>query len=121
MAIRWHFVEQYLGDDTRWSWRVLEADGTIEHQSQSFRTYGEAVNEAIRHGFQPRQQHWIVATRHAITHFRPGKPPLTVTVAESHSLQAVPKPHTQQPDSRARPKRSRNPHPVFVITPRKRG
>ena len=82
MAVRWHFVEEYLADATRWSWRVLEMDGTIERQSQSFPTYGEAVIEAIRHGFQPRQDHWVVATRHAISHFRPGKPPLTVPCGE---------------------------------------
>jgi hypothetical protein len=124
MAVRWHFVEGYEGDFTYWSWRVLNPDGTVESQSQSFSTYGAAVNEAIRNGFQPRQQHWIVATRHAITNFRPGKPPLTVPVV-GEWLQATPTPNTRRTntprtDSRARPRRSEDPDALPSFRPRGR-
>jgi len=85
MTIRWQFVEGYEGDTTHWSWRVVKADGTIESQSEQFSTYGHAVSEAIKNGFQPRQQHWIVATRHTVTHFRPGQAPMTVPVTDKET------------------------------------
>lgn len=81
MTIRWQFVEQYEGDSSSWSWRTVNVDGTLEHHSPPFSTYGLAVSDAIKKGFQPRQHHWLVTTRHTITHFSPGKPPLTVPVS----------------------------------------
>jgi hypothetical protein len=97
MSIRWQFVEGYEGDSSFWSWRVVNMDGSIESQSPPFSTYGLAVGDAIKNGFQPRQQHWLVGTRHTITHFRPGKPPLTVPV----SVRA------RRPEGRAGARRSR--------------
>ena len=85
MPIRWHFVEGYEGDSSHWSWRTVNVDGTLESHSPPFKTYGIAVSDAIKNGFQPRQQHWVVSTRHTITHFRPGKPPLTVPVSDTAS------------------------------------
>jgi hypothetical protein len=82
MSTRWQFVEGYEGNATHWSWRTVKGDGTIESQSQPFSTYGQAVSEAIKNGFQPRLQHWVVATRHTITHFRPGQAPMTVPVSD---------------------------------------
>ena len=88
MTIRWQFVEGYEGNTTHWSWRAVRGDGTIESQSEQFSTYGQAVSEAIKNGFQPRQQHWVVATRHTVTHFRPGQAPMTVPVADKESRPA---------------------------------
>jgi hypothetical protein len=98
MSIRWHFVEGYEGDATYWSWRTVSGDGTIETQSASFSTYGQAVSEAIRNGFQPRLQHWVVATRHTVTHFRPGQTPLTVPVSD-----AEPAPSARKGKEQAKP------------------
>ena len=101
MSIRWHFVEGYEGEATYWSWRTVNGDGTIETQSASFSTYGQAVSEAIKNGFQPRLQHWVVATRHTVTHFRPGQAPLTVPVSDTEPASGARKGKEQQakPDS----------------------
>jgi hypothetical protein len=88
MIIRWQFVESYEIDSTSWSWRMMAVDGTIEHQSPPFKNYGLAVGDAIKRGFQPSHQHWLVATRHTITHFRPGQPALAVPVGERDALLA---------------------------------
>lgn len=98
MSIRWHFVEGYEGEATFWSWRTINGDGTIETQSASFSTYGQAVSEAIRNGFQPRLQHWVVATRHTVTHFRPGQQPLTVPVSDAEAASGSPRSRKQQPN-----------------------
>src|SRR5688572_17428804 len=95
MSIRWQFVEGYEGNATYWSWRTVKGDGSIESQSESFSTYGQAVSEAIKNGFQPRLQHWVVATRHTITHFRPGQAPMTVPISDkdprvAHKLDGAP-------------------------------
>jgi hypothetical protein len=74
----WHFIESYEGADAKWLWRSVRADGTIETQSPPFNTYGTAVIDAIGKGFQPRREIWIVTTQHTITHYRPGRPPMTV-------------------------------------------
>jgi hypothetical protein len=85
MTVRWQFMEGYEGDSSHWSWRVVSADGSLENQSPPFSTYGLAVSDALKRGFQPRQQHWIVMTRHTVTHFRPGQPPLSVPLSEEKS------------------------------------
>lgn len=84
-SIRWQFVEGYEAESSHWSWRIVNVDGSMDSQSPPFGTYGLAVSDAIRSGFQPRQQHWVVATRHTVTHFRPGQPPLTVPVEDRKS------------------------------------
>jgi hypothetical protein len=89
MATRWHFVESDAGDSPQWAWRIVRADGTIDSQSHPFKTYGMAVIDAIKKGFQPRREPWIVATRHTITHYHPGRPPMTVPVTDEASTPAA--------------------------------
>ena len=82
MSMQWQFVEGYDYESTYWSWRSMSADGTIEYQSPSFASYGLAVDAAIKRGFRPREQHWVVVTRHSLVHFRPGEPALTVPIVD---------------------------------------
>jgi hypothetical protein len=82
MSTQWQFVESYDYERTYWSWRSMYPDGTIEFQSPSFGTYGLAVDAAIKRGFRPREQHWVVVTRHSLVHFRPGEPSVTVPIAD---------------------------------------
>jgi hypothetical protein len=88
MPIRWHFLESYEGESVaaRWVWRVMRVDGTIESHSRHFPTYGMAVIDAIKSGFQPRRQPWLVATRNTITHYRPGQPPMTVPITDEATI-----------------------------------
>jgi hypothetical protein len=53
MATRWWFKECTKSHPTRWMWKKLAVDGSIEQQSAEFKSYGEAVNDAIRQGFRP--------------------------------------------------------------------
>ena len=78
MAIRWQFIEDNEHDVTYWTWRNVGVDEAIEAQSNRFANYGTAMGDAIRHGFRPREQHWIVVTPKTITHFRPGERPVTI-------------------------------------------
>ena len=83
MGMQWQFVEGYDYEGTYWSWRSMCPDSTIEYQSPSFATYGLAVDAAIKRGFRPREQHWVVVTRHSLVHFRPGEPALTIPTADT--------------------------------------
>jgi hypothetical protein len=109
MPIRWQFVEGYEGNTTHWSWRTVRGDGTIESQSEQFSTYGQAVSEAIKNGFQPRQQHWVVATRHTVPHFRPGQAPMTIPVTDKDAAGAdiPPRPDSSLDDSHPKPPQTR--------------
>ena len=74
MAVRWLFKQH----QTVWLWRALNVDGTIERQSEEFSDFGRAVHDAIRKGFSPSDNHWIVETRHDVTHYESGKPVVSV-------------------------------------------
>lgn len=80
MAVRWQFIEERERAETWWVWRIMLLDGTLETQSQRFKSYGAAVGDAIRNGFRPSRHHWIVVTRHTATHFRPGESHVSVPV-----------------------------------------
>ena len=80
MAIRWQFVED-PGKDSQWAWRTVRADDAIDKHSGRFATYGLAMIDAIRNGFQPREEPWLVITSDTITHFHPGRKPMSMPVA----------------------------------------
>ena len=120
MAVRWQFVEGYESNSANWSWRIVSADGTVENHSSPFDTYGMAVSDALKRGFQPRQQHWIVATRHTITHFNPGQPPLSVPVSDEKSSYRTRNPKTRTTDSGARPQSNpEKPDPTPFLSKRR--
>lgn len=77
MPAKWVFLE---GPRNEWTWRTIAPDGGIDRVSPVFSTYGTAVLDAIRQGFSPRREHWMVASSSGTTHFRPNAPP-----AEDHS------------------------------------
>jgi hypothetical protein len=85
----WHFVETQEAENAQWAWTITRVDGSIESQSPPFGTYGMAVIDAIKKGFQPRREPWVVATQYTITHYRPGRPPLTEPVTDWASAPGV--------------------------------
>lgn len=61
-----------------WTWRLLGADGCIEREAVGFEQYGVALHDAIRNGFRPTEDHWIVDAAREVTHHEHGKKPLVV-------------------------------------------
>src|SRR5262245_46052175 len=74
--VSWSF--NYDVHEGRWTWRQLSIDGSIAHISSAFSDYGAAVVDAIKHGFRPREHHWVVMNRTGITHFHPGNAPVSI-------------------------------------------
>src|SRR5262245_34799380 len=77
MARRWVFIrpkDQLM----LWTWRLVHADGYIELQAGDFERYGDALQDAIRNGFRPREDDWIVHGAREVTHHEHGQKPLVV-------------------------------------------
>ena len=77
MPAKWVFLE---GPRNEWTWRTITPDGGIDRVSRAFSTYGTAVLDAIKQGFRPRGEHWMVVSLTGTTHFTPNAPP-----ADGHS------------------------------------
>src|SRR5262245_38451701 len=90
MKKRWWFTEYRRQDPVRWSWRLLHGDGTIDQQSNEFDSYGEAVRDAIVHGFQPARDHWAIETTLTVTHFERGTESIVVLKGDREPLIAPP-------------------------------
>jgi len=69
-----------------WTWRLLAADGCIQQQARDFEHCGAAVNDAIRNGFRPEEDHWIVDTARETTHHEHGRKPLVILKTDLKSL-----------------------------------
>jgi hypothetical protein len=67
----WQFMEVADGGPDVWTWRVLGPAGNFEEVSEPHHHYGSAVTDAIKHGFLPSNDHWVVITSAGVTHFEP--------------------------------------------------
>lgn len=77
---RWCFTEHEKRPPVWWSWRAYSAEGAVEHVSDGFKTYGAAVVDAIRNGFRPSDDHWIVETAQAVVHFAHGRHAVSISM-----------------------------------------
>jgi hypothetical protein len=93
MPQRWIFTEAPGRDG--WNWRAISPDDGTDRDSKSFPDYGAMVHDAIKQGFQPSLEHWVVVSAHGTTHFEPGVPP-------THAPAATPSgtPHPPEFDRR---------------------
>jgi hypothetical protein len=76
-ATLWQFVMKKTGSGESWTWRRTAADGSVEAASTgSHGNYGDVVYDAIRHGFHPKQEQWIVTDGAFSSHYFPdaGRP-----------------------------------------------
>lgn len=64
---RWHFEQK----GRYWIWRELGADGKIIASSSLQRDYGQAVSDAIDHGFRPQEQRWEIISHGQVTGYKP--------------------------------------------------
>jgi hypothetical protein len=71
-TIRWHFTRE-SGD--RWQWQRITPDGSVENASDPQNGIGPAMSHAVRHGFNPSRDHWIISDNVSTTHYRPGAAP----------------------------------------------
>ena len=69
---RWQMLEQQESLGSRWTWRRLMMDGSIGTISESFADYGACVFDAIKNGFRPTHDHWVVITPLGVTHYDAG-------------------------------------------------
>jgi hypothetical protein len=77
MPRRWVF-KRNEDQPMLWTWSLLGDDGWIEHQAGDFEHYGVALQDAIRNGFRPTEDHWIVENAHEVAHHEHGHKPLVV-------------------------------------------
>lgn len=71
-AILWQFVLHKNGASEVWTWRRSRMDGApLEVSAEAHPNYGKVINDAIRHGFRPQQEPWVVTDSVSITHFEP--------------------------------------------------
>jgi hypothetical protein len=73
----WRFVER-VNSPARWTWQLLGPDGAIAQESEQFNSYGDAIAHAIRFGFRPSDDHWVVEGLHTVTHFTPQNTPVVI-------------------------------------------
>jgi hypothetical protein len=75
--VHWELIHLPNGSDT-WAWQRLKIDGSIELTSSPLSDFGTAVADALKHGFRPKEHHWIVKSKSSVTHFHPGQTPVSV-------------------------------------------
>lgn len=73
----WEIIS-HEGTDCRYSWRCIGIGDFIIDSSEPFDSYGAALSDAIKHGFDPNVHHWVNVDKHFTFHFRPGEKPFTV-------------------------------------------
>jgi hypothetical protein len=69
----WQFMEATDASGGTWAWRVVATATGIETSSHPHPNYGAAVTDAIRHGFVPGSDQWVVVTPAGITRFEPAE------------------------------------------------
>jgi hypothetical protein len=67
----WVFTKHREGSGESWQWRELLADGTIVRCSEDLDDYGKTVHDAIRHGFDPQREYWLIKAGELTTYYRP--------------------------------------------------
>ena len=68
----WIFVRTLEEAADRWQWREVLADGTIVRCSEDLPDYGKTVHDAIRDGFDPLRDYWLIKTGDLVTYYHPG-------------------------------------------------
>jgi hypothetical protein len=69
----WQFMETRDPGSAAWTWRVVGTSTGIETAAHPHPNYGAAVTDAIRHGFVPGNDQWVVVTPAGITRFEPAE------------------------------------------------
>ena len=74
----WHFLRDDETAPSKWTWRRMRIDGTIEQTSEPHLEFGSVIANAVEKGFKPKHDAYVVIAGEMYTHFRPGESPITV-------------------------------------------
>jgi hypothetical protein len=66
MRLRWYFVAQNNG----WRWRRLLLAGEAVTISEFYENFGQVVYSAMKAGFSPQQESWMVVSGSGETLFK---------------------------------------------------
>lgn len=88
MPVDWELVHD-TGTGHTWTWHRLRKDGSIELTSSRLPDFGAAVDDALKHGFNPNDQHWVVRSKSLMTRFPPGEKAVCMTPGGQALVRAV--------------------------------
>jgi hypothetical protein len=71
--VRWEVIFSAGPAKGSWTWRLMRIDGSIEQTSEAKLTFGEAIRDAMKKGFRPRQDFWVIKRQNWITCFDHGR------------------------------------------------
>jgi hypothetical protein len=83
MQTRYWKVISHAGGAAGYSWRCVDVGRLTVEISTLFASYGDAMLDAIRHGFGPSTDCWTRITENYTTHFAPGKAPVIVAAGRT--------------------------------------
>jgi len=72
LVARWEFVRASADS---WQWNHFDADGSVESASEPQSGFGPALGDAVRHGFNPSRDYWVVIDEMSITWYPPAASP----------------------------------------------
>jgi hypothetical protein len=78
---RWRFIQHRQGGKLMWLWQRFGADGRLEETSEPQKKYGEALLDAIKHGFRPKTDSSSVDLMLGSMHFPSGRSPVYEEIA----------------------------------------
>jgi hypothetical protein len=81
MRLRWFFVDQNNG----WRWRRLLLAGEAVTTSEFYEDFGQVVYSAVRAGFSPQEEPWMVVSGNGETLFEATPDPHVLAEAGIHA------------------------------------
>jgi hypothetical protein len=75
----WEVISHECANECTYSWRCIGVGDVIIDSSPPFSSYGAALSDAIKHGFEPKLHRWVNVDKHFTFHFGRGdKKPIAV-------------------------------------------
>jgi hypothetical protein len=71
--VRWELIFTNGPDKGSWIWRLLRIDGSIEQMSEPKPDFGRAMRDAMKNGFKPSEDFWVIKRQNWITYFDRGR------------------------------------------------
>jgi hypothetical protein len=75
---RWQFAEVRFRGARNWTWRRMNASGTLTKGSVMLESFGAVVRDAIRNGFDTQKDSWDITSATCSAHFEPQLRPALV-------------------------------------------
>ncbi len=85
MRPRWFFMDQSNGVTKSWRWRRLLLAGEAATTSEFYEDFGQVIYSAMRAGFSPQQEPWVVISANGETLFKATPNPHVIAEAGIHA------------------------------------